>query len=189
MLVIVVTLTAIGASMAWIALRPPTYSAPATSSSRPSLRTTKPSWGFQVVREAGDPTRTVQTAATLIKSAAGGRSARRCGWAATGPRKKVLDAITVTPEGESNILAINGKADGDKEAAKLANTFAQSALDARRASIATQAATEVERLKASEGELGADTEAKATVTQRINALEKVRIDGDPTLQYLRAGTA
>lgn len=182
MLVIVVTLAAVGASIAWIALRPPTYSATANILVTPLAQDDQTFLGLQVVREAGDPTRTVQTAATLIKSQqAAQRTAVRMGGDWTS--KKVLDAITVTPEGESNILAINGKADGDKEAAKLANTFAQSALDARRASIATQAATEVERLKASEGELGADTEAKATVTQRINALEKVRIDGDPTLQF------
>ena len=182
MLVIVVTLAAVGASIAWIALRPPTYSATANILVTPLAQDDQTFLGLQVVREAGDPTRTVQTAATLIKSPqAAQRTAVQMGGDWTS--KKVLDAITVTPEGESNILAINGKADGDKEAAKLANTFAQSALDARRASIATQAATEVERLKASEGELGADTEAKATVTQRINALEKVRIDGDPTLQF------
>ena len=54
--------------------------------------------GLQVVREAGDPTRTVQTAATLIKSLqAAQRTAAQMGGDWTS--KKVLDAITVTPGG------------------------------------------------------------------------------------------
>ena len=77
MLVIVVTLAAIGASIAWIALRPPTYEATANILVTPLAQEDQTFLGLHVVREAGDPTRTVQTAATLIKSVRGGAAHRR----------------------------------------------------------------------------------------------------------------
>ena len=46
----------------------------------------------------------------------------------------------------------------------------------------------MERLRASQSDLGEGTEAAATVTERINALEKVRVDGDPTLTLSQAAT-
>ena len=46
----------------------------------------------------------------------------------------------------------------------------------------------MERLRASQDDLGEDTEAPADVTERINALEKVRVDGDPTLTLSQAAT-
>ena len=186
-LVIAVMLAAIGASIAWVALRPPDYQATANILLTPLAQEDTQFQGLNAVREAGDPTRTAQTAATLIKStAAADRAARELGgdWTA----KKVLDAITVTPEGESNILAVTAKADDSGEATRLANTFARESLGARQDIIARQATAEVDRLRASQDDLGDDTEAKATVTERINALEKVRVDGDPTLTLSQTAT-
>ena len=187
LLVIAVMLAAVGAAIAWTALRPADYQATANILLTPLAQEDTQFQGLNAVREAGDPTRTAQTAATLIKStAAADRTARELGgdWTA----KKVLDAISVTPEGESNILAVTAKADDATEAQQLANTFARESLAARRDIIARQATAEVERLRASQDDLGEGTEAAATVTERINALEKVRVDGDPTLTLSQAAT-
>ncbi len=180
-------LAAVGAAIAWTALRPADYQATANILLTPLAQEDTQFQGLNAVREAGDPTRTAQTAATLIKStAAADRTARELGgdWTA----KKVLDAISVTPEGESNILAVTAKTDDATEAQQLANTFARESLAARRDIIARQATAEVERLRASQDDLGEGTEAAATVTERINALEKVRVDGDPTLTLSQAAT-
>jgi Mrp family chromosome partitioning ATPase len=187
LLVAVVTLVAIAASIAWTTLRPPSYQATANILLTPLAQEDTQFQGLNAVREAGDPTRTSQTAATLIRStAAATRTAAKLGgdWSP----KKVLDATTVTPEGESNILAVTGKADDADEAARLANTFARESLAARSDIIAKQATAEVARLRASQDDLGDDTQAKADVIQRINALEKVRVDGDPTLTLSQAAT-
>ncbi len=187
LLVIAVMLAAVGAAIAWTAVRPASYQATANILLTPLAQEDTQFQGLNAVREAGDPTRTAQTAATLIKStAAADRTARELGgdWTA----EKVLDAISVTPEGESNILAVTGTADDATEAQQLANTFARESLAARRDIIARQATAEVERLRASQSDLGEGTEAAATVTERINALEKVRVDGDPTLTLSQAAT-
>ena len=51
-----------------------------------------------------------------------------------------------------------------------------------------QAGPRLERLDALKDDLGPDTEALANVTERINALEKVRTDGDPTLGISQLAT-
>ena len=72
--------------------------------------------GLPVLRDSGDPTRSVQTAANQIhSSAAAVRTATKLGGDWT--RNKVLEAIEVTPEGESNILAVTAKADSARKSA------------------------------------------------------------------------
>ena len=79
----------------------------------------------------------------------------------------MLDAISVTPEGESNILAVTGKADDATEATQLANTFARESLEPPAATcIARQASRRGGAPEASQDDLGDDTEAAATVTER-----------------------
>ncbi len=183
-----VTLAAVGASIAWITLRPPTYEATANILLTPLAQEDQDFQGLDAVRESGDPTRTSQTAATLVRStAAAERTARELGgdWTA----KKVLDAIEVTPEGESNILAVTAKTDGADKATRLSNTFARASLSERGDTIARQAEAEIARLRASVEDLGEGTEARATVTDRINKLETVRVDGDPTLSLSQQATA
>jgi Mrp family chromosome partitioning ATPase len=184
--VAVVTLVAVGASIAWVTLRPPSYEATANILVTPLAQDDPTLFGLPVPRESsGDPTRTVQTAASFIHSvAAAQRTARELGGDWT--QNKVLDAVTVTPAGESNILAVTAKDDSAKGATRLANTFTSSALAVRAEILSKQATTEMERLKASEAGLGDNTEAKATVTERINALQRVVTEGDPTLQLSQA---
>jgi Mrp family chromosome partitioning ATPase len=187
-LVIAVTLVAIAASVLWIVARPANYEATANLLVTPVAQENETFLGLDVLRDSGDPTRSVQTAGNQIHSyQAAQRTAAAMGgdWTAN----KVLDAVKVTPEGESNILAVTASADGAREAARLANTFARSALDARRDTLAKQAAAEVERLDSLKNDLGPNTEALATVTERINALEKVRVDGDPTISLSQTAQA
>ena len=180
MLVILVTLAAIAAAVAWTVLRTPSYSATAEMLVTPVAQEDQTFLGLPVLRDSGDPTRSVQTAANQIhSSAAAVRTAEKLGGDWT--RNKVLEAIEVTPEGESNILAVTAKADSARESARLANTFVNSALEARREVLTEQAGPQLERLDALKDDLGPDTEALANVTERINALQKVRTDGDPTI--------
>ena len=184
---LLVTLAAVGAAIAGVTLRPPSYEATANILVSPLAQEDQLYTGINAVREAGDPTRTSQTAATLVRSSdAAERTAEQMGgdWS----RQKVLDAVTVTPEGESNILAVTAKAEGAGESAKLANTFARQSLESRAAVIKTQAEAEIERARTIADQLGDDTETKATLTNRINALEKVVTDGDPTLELSQQAT-
>jgi Mrp family chromosome partitioning ATPase len=177
-LVLVVTVAAVLGSILWIAVRPPDYEATAKLLVVPLPQEDQTFLGLQLLRDSGDPTRTVQTAATLIESAqAADRTAGAIGQGWSG--KRVLKAVEVTPEGESNILAVTATADSGELAARLANTFARSALEIREEALERQASAEIERLKA-------DTNPTGDITERINQLERVRSGGDPTLELSQA---
>src|SRR4029450_9475717 len=78
--------------------------------------------GLPVIRDSGDPTRTSQTAATLLESPEAARAPATplgAGWS----EQKVPGAADLQPEGESNILAVTARADSSETAVNLANTF------------------------------------------------------------------
>ena len=182
LLILLVTLAAIGASVAWVTLRSPNYEATANVLVTPLPDEDQTFLGLQALRESGsDPTRTVQTAATLIESAqAADRTARALGgdWTA----KKVLDAIEVSPEGESNILAVKATADDQALSARLANQFVRQSLRVRDQIITGQADTEIDQLRARISALDDEGSPEAAaLAARINQLEAVRRSGDPTL--------
>ena len=187
LLVIAVMLAAVGAAIAWTALRPADYQATANILLTPLAQEDTQFQGLNAVREAGDPTRTAQTAATLIKSTAaarphGSRAGRRLD-RQEGARRDQRHA------GGREQHPRGHRQDGrrDRGHSSWPTPSPASRLAARRDIIARQATAEVERLRASQDDLGEGTEAAATVTERINALEKVRVDGDPTLTLSAGG--
>jgi capsular polysaccharide biosynthesis protein len=144
LLILMVTLAAIGASAAWIILRTPEYKATADLLVTPLPQEDQTFLSLPLLRDSGDPTRTVQTAATVVESGqAAQRTARTLGRGWT-PRK-VLEAVDVQPQGESNILAVTATAEDAPVAARIANAFARGALDARSEAVKRQANFEIQR--------------------------------------------
>lgn len=177
----VATLAAIAGAVVWLAVRSPNYEATAQLLVTPLPVDDQTLLGLQVLRESsGDPTRTIETAATLVESVeAGSRTAR-----ALGPDwtfRRVLEEVNVTPQGQSNILAVTATADTARLAARLANEFARSALAARRESLQRQAAAQLPRLRARQQTLRRDSPEAATVAARLDGLDSIRNGGDPTL--------
>ena len=160
LLVIVVMLAAVGASHR--VDRPASAELPGHREhprSRPLAQEDTQFQGLNAVREAGDPTRTAQTAATLIKSTA----APRTHGARAGRR---LDRREGARRDQRHAGGREQHPRGHRQGGRrrprpqqLANTFARESLAARRDIIAKQATAEVERLKASQGDLGEGTEA------------------------------
>jgi len=178
-LVIATLFAAILVSVIWLAARPAHYEASASLLVTPLPQEDETFLGLQLIRDSGDPTRTVQTAATLVDSpATAGRAAEELGseWSVS----KVQDAVSVNPEGESNVLAVTATAGEPGEAARVANVFARSALGARAEVLADQAEKEIARLNAGleEGPNGAGATA---IEERIDQLESLTSAGDPTL--------
>ena len=113
MLVTAVTVVACGA---WLAVRSPAYETTAQLLVSPLPQDDTTFIGIQVLRESPEPTRTMQTAASLISSrtAAQLTAARLgAGWDTT----EVEDAVAVKPQGESNILAVTARTDSPTKAA------------------------------------------------------------------------
>lgn len=178
--VVLVTLATVGASVVFLATHAPSYEATAELLVDPLPQDDQVFRGMDLIRDTGDPTRTVQTAASLVESrAAADRAAAdlQGGW--TG--EEVLDAVEVDPVGESNILGVTATADDPQEAAQLANEFVDSALAVREREIVDQARAEIAALDARLRALTGNETAEAELIARRDQLQSVAATGDPTL--------
>jgi Mrp family chromosome partitioning ATPase len=128
--VVFVTLVTTGVALLMLSRVSRSYEASASVLVTPVVASDPSFIGTGAVVDTGDPPRTVQTAAALIDSpeaAAAAAQAMGPGW--TGQR--VENSTSVTPRGQSNVLAITGRAPSAAEAARLADTFARAAVDTR----------------------------------------------------------
>jgi capsular exopolysaccharide synthesis family protein len=182
---LLVVLATVGGAIAWTQLRPPAYEATAHLLVNPLPQEDETFLGLQLLRDSGDPTRTVQTAATLLESPrAAVLTARRMGpdWDAD----RVLEEVNVEPEGESNILAVSATEDDAEEAAFLANTFAQSALRVRNLELRRQVEDELAAVQARLEATDPASPAVSELTARVDQLSSVQAAGDPTITLSQA---
>ncbi len=185
-LVVVVALATVAGTVAALLVRTPTYTATSKILVSP-LRTDGESFfGLKIVRESGDPTRTVQTAASLIDT----REAAELAAVRLGPgwtAQRVEDATTVQADGQSNLLAITAKAADPEVAARVADEYARSSLFVRRQELRVRVAALITQLQTRQRELAPGDPGAEDIARRINELESLRNGDDPTLQL--AGSA
>ena len=183
-LVALCTLAALVGCLAWLTQRSAEYEATAEILVTPLPQGDVAFQGLPFLRESGDPTRTIQTAAALVESpAAADRTARLLGGGWT--RDGVGAAIDVQPQGESSVLAITGKAGSGGGAADLANAYARAALEVRREALRRAVENQLGRLAGQQERLenAGRQEAAADLATQIGALEAVRDGNDPTLSF------
>ncbi|MEA2450640.1 MAG: hypothetical protein QOG63_2572, partial [Thermoleophilaceae bacterium] len=181
-----ITLAAVLAAVAFVATRSPTYQATTEMLVSPVSADDGTFFGVQILRDTpGDPTRAVQTAATLADSPLAARiAAQRLGspWTVDS----VDSAVTVQPQGQSNILAVTAKAGDAKEAAHVANEFATATLQVRANALKAQVKTLLSDLETRQKLLkGGDATTRAELAGRINALQSLQDGVDPTLSVLQ----
>ena len=191
LLVALVTLAALLASVVWSALRAPEYEASAQILLTPLPQDDRTFLGLQLLRDSNDPTRTVQTAATLVESAPGAAELTALRLGGGWDRQAVLESVVVEPEGESNILAVTGTAEEATTAARLANQFARAALDARGKALRAQVERRTAELEARErtGKSRDTIEAETELAQLRDQLETFRRGADPTLSLSQPASA
>ena len=186
-LVIGVTLAGLLLGLLLIAVRSPKYEATAEVLMSPLPQEDQTFLGLQLLRDSGDPTRTAATAAALLRSnKAAERTARALGGDWT-PRA-VLKAVQVTPQRESNLLNVTGKATGADDARRLANTFVTESLAARRAALAQEARQELARVRPRLSRVDPTTEAGANFVASVDRLEALSEGRDPTLSLSEIAT-
>jgi Mrp family chromosome partitioning ATPase len=182
LVVLLITLGVVLTAIAWlVAVRTPTYQASAQLLVSPLPADDQAFVGLPVLRDYGDPTRTVQTAANLITSPPAAQSTAEVlgdGWT----RTRVLDSIDVEPQGESNILSVTGHAPSGPAAARLANTYARQVLDVRQAELRRQTEPMLSELTARLEAIGdSDPVARQELQAQLASVENVRNGSDPTL--------
>ena len=180
LLVALVTLATVGASIAFLATRSARYEATANLLVNPIPQEDEVFLGLPLIRDSGDPVRTVQTAASLVESQPAAELAAEFmgeGWTA----KEVLDSIEVAPRGESNVLGVTATAGGAAESARLANSFSRAALEVRGDEIVDEARAQVRQLGAELDTLPPGDAARVELASRRSQLEGLITRGDPTL--------
>jgi Mrp family chromosome partitioning ATPase len=130
LLVVCLTVVTTGVAFLTLARAERTYEASASVLVSPVAASDPTFIGTGAVIDTGDPPRTVQTAAALIDSPqAADAAALAMGPAWSGPR--VASSTSITPRGQSNVLAVTGRASSAAQAARLADTYARAAVDTR----------------------------------------------------------
>jgi capsular exopolysaccharide synthesis family protein len=180
-LFVLVTLATLAGAAALLSARSPNYEATAELLVTPLQQDDRTFLGIQLLRDSGDPTRTVQTAAALIGSPiAATRTAQQLGGGQT--RQSVEDAVKVEPLGESNIVGVTADASSSGAAARLANAYAANALLVRAEVLRGQVGDAIRPLSfpGRGGPLSPEDAA------RLAELRAVRDRGDPTLSLSQA---
>ena len=117
-LFVLVAMLTTGSSIVWMQVRSPTYKATAEVVATPLPQDDPALVGIQPLPDPFETTRTLQTAAGLLRSEEAARAtARRVGRGYTA--RRVLEDIEVEPRGESNLLAVVASAQSPALAAEV----------------------------------------------------------------------
>jgi capsular exopolysaccharide synthesis family protein len=175
---VLVTLAALGAAAMLLATRSPSYETTAELLVTPLQQDDRTFLGITLLRDSGDPTRTVQTAAALIASPiVASRTASDLGGGAT--QQSVEDAIKVQPVGESNIVGVTARAASAAQAAQLANRYADNSLALRSEVLRKQVVAAIAQLRSVAARSGGVLSSEDNT--RLTELRAVRDRGDPSL--------
>jgi Mrp family chromosome partitioning ATPase/capsular polysaccharide biosynthesis protein len=185
LLVLAVVAVALVGSVVGLIFRSPSYAASASVLVTPLPRSDSSLQGLPELRASSDPAQTVDTVAQLVRTnQAATATAKTLGGGWT--MQKVLDRVKVAPRGQTNVLEVRATADGARFSARLANTFARTSLAQRDQRLRALAVAAIARTEATLKGLPdpRSDEAQAQL-QRLAALQRVRDDGDPTLQLIQ----
>lgn len=168
-----IVVAALAAASLWLWTSSRQYSATAQVLVTPLPQDNQSFLGFDLLRDSGDPTRTVQTAAALIETrAAADRAAKRLGDGRSG--EQIAAAVSVQAAGESNVLDITATGDSPRNASRTANAFTAAALALRRETLHAQLEEAIKQLQTSRAQ-GPER------NRRFDALRTLDEQGDPTM--------
>lgn len=144
--VVVIVVLAVGSAFIFAKLSSKRYEARADIQVTPLSSNDESFVGFSLLRESTDPSRSVLTAARLVRTpqVADGVKARL---RLKMDRRALLNSVAVNPIGQANILSIVAKAGNASEAARIANAFAGEFVRQRSRQFQRQLIQRLDRLK------------------------------------------
>lgn len=177
-LLVALVIVAVGAAFLALGQRTPSYQAEAQILVVPYPSGDASVTGIRILRETNDGARDLQTATALLTSSRTDEAtAAAVGRGVTAD--DVESGVTLEPIGGSNIIAVRATSSDARQAARLANAYANAAIAQRNAEIKEQARIAI---KAIDGQDGA--EFAATRQQ----LRSFRDQGDPTMSVSQGAT-
>ncbi|HUT78682.1 MAG TPA: hypothetical protein VM285_13390, partial [Polyangia bacterium] len=184
---VITTLAALTGAIAFLALREPSYEATANVLVTALPQDDQTFLGLSLLRDSGDSTRTTQTAATLLDSP----EAARLAASELGPdwtQQRVEDSVDVSPQGDSNIIAITGAANNPGLSTQVADEFTAAALEVRAKGLEQQVDDAI-KLTSTELDKTAKKDPNAfELSARLTQLRSIQDTGDPTLTFQQQAT-
>lgn len=180
-------LTVVLAAVAWLALRPAEYEATAQILVTPVSNDIP---GLPVLSESVDPTRTLQTAASVLSSQQAAETAAEELGAGTSATD-VIESIAVDAQGDSNIVTVTATAPSAEAAVALADTYASAALEARAETLGDQVDAQLKSIEARRAALrdSPDPASSAALAAQQSSLESIADGQDPNFSLLRTAEA
>jgi capsular exopolysaccharide synthesis family protein len=183
LLIVVVVVVGVASAGVYSALVPKRYKANADILVTPVSPSDASLLGFNLLRDSGDPSRSVLTAARLIETPQVA-DAVRARLRLAMSRRALLDAVAVKPVGQANIVSIVAKASTAEQAARIANAFAAEVIRERAALFQDQLRQRLVQLRRRLGEIAdqpGDAREAAAIREQLATLSPLVGEADPTL--------
>lgn len=181
-LIAAITLLAVAASVAWLSMRETRYEATAQILVTPIASDNTS--GLPLLTDSIDPTRTLQTAVTILDSPGAAVAAARA-----LPRwtpERLRDAVAIRAQGDSNVVAVTATAGSPATAAVIANAYARGALEVRREMLRREVELQLAGLEARRRALAeADPAGAAVIAGEIAQLDAISDGRDPNFSLLQ----
>jgi receptor protein-tyrosine kinase len=136
-----------------------------------------------LIHDTSDPTRDVETASRLITNVNVARRVKTVLHDSRSPAE-LLDALTVQPVAQSNIVSITAEGDSPKAAQRLANTFAQQAVAERTDIFHEQLDRSISDLKKQipSTPAASQTTDPNSLPAQLVRMQTLRLGDDPTMR-------
>lgn len=180
--VVIIVVICVGAAIATLSQTAKVYQSSADLLITPVPGDNAALVGLGLPGSSSDPTRDIQTIARLIKTQVVARRVIEKRALNTTPGA-LLKEIDATPVASSDVVSVTARAGDPQAAAALANAFATASVEERTARLNRQLDVVIPQLR--EQLLGlqpAETDARATISQRLRDFEALRSSGDPTIR-------
>jgi Mrp family chromosome partitioning ATPase/capsular polysaccharide biosynthesis protein len=187
LLVGLVLVATLAVTVAWLQRRAPAFDATAQILVTPTAGDAATA-GLPILSDSVDPTRTLQTAATILdspKAAVVAAGELGSAWSVG----RLLNAVNVSAQGDSNVVAVTATSDSERSAIEAANAYAPAALQVRSDSLRSQVDAQLAGLRARRDALGnTDPTASAALAASIAELTTIRDGRDPNFSLLQSAT-
>lgn len=188
-LIAMTTLVALVAGVIYISVTPPSYRAEADLLVTPVSGSESAAAGLGLITESNEPTQTVSTAARLVATSAVASATQHKLGLSESPQS-LLRSISAEPIAQSSLVAIVASRKSAADSARVANAFANSAIELLTAQLHTTIAAQLPELERHLRTLpAAEQSGPGTLGQRIVDLQALLSAPNPTLRVATAATA
>lgn len=188
-IVAVTVVAAVVVALLYVSIATPVYQAQANLLISPE---TDPNLEIlPLFRTSSDPTRDTQTASLLVDTPAAAAQAVHLLRTSESPQA-LLRSIQVQPVAGSDVIAVTASASTPGRATRVANAFAQGAINVLSARFQAQLASAIPRLQAQVNQSSTGATATATaqsLASQLSALRALQGAPDPTIQLESPATA